>query len=89
VTGAASLFRIHPTARVPRDYRDTIASSAGANTMKELTRFFAENGIILPHGAAASLSTPMTDADAELVVDVFSGFLDAHKDMLHAQRGMK
>ena len=89
VTGAASLFRIHPTARIPHHYRDTIASPAGAGTMKELARFFAQNGIILPHGAAASLSIPMTDADAELVVDVFSGFLDAHKGMLDAQRSMK
>jgi glutamate-1-semialdehyde 2,1-aminomutase len=89
VTGAASLFRIHPMARVPHDYRDTHATSDGAATMKELTRFFAENGIILPHGAAASLSTPMTHADAKLIVDVFSGFLDAHEDMLDAQRSRR
>jgi glutamate-1-semialdehyde 2,1-aminomutase len=85
VTGAASLFRIHPTARMPNDYRDSHATPAGAALMKELTRFFAANGIILPLGAAASLSTPMTHADAELIVDVFSGFLDAHGAMLDAR----
>jgi glutamate-1-semialdehyde 2,1-aminomutase len=85
VTGAASLFRIHPTARMPNDYRDSHAAPAGAALMKELTRFFAANGIILPLGAAASLSTPMTHADAELIVDVFSGFLDAHGAMLDAR----
>lgn len=52
--------------------------------MKELTRFFAENGIILPYGAAASLSTPMARADAEFIVDVFAGFLESHQDMLGA-----
>jgi glutamate-1-semialdehyde 2,1-aminomutase len=86
VTGAASLFRIHATAQIPNDYRDTDATPAGAAVMKEMTRFFAENGIILPHGAAASLSTPMTRADAEFIVDVFSAFLDTHQGMLDAQR---
>jgi len=31
------------------------------------------------HDAAASMSTTMTRADAELVVDVFAGFLEAHQ----------
>jgi glutamate-1-semialdehyde 2,1-aminomutase len=78
VTGAASLFRIHPMVHSPNDYRDTHAAPAGAGLMKEMTRFFADNGIILPLGAAASLSTPMTRADAEFIVDVFAGFIDAY-----------
>jgi glutamate-1-semialdehyde 2,1-aminomutase len=82
VTGAASLFRIHPTPRRPNDYRDTHPGPAGAALMKEMTRFFTDNGIILPLGAAASLSTPMTRADAQLVVDVFAGFVDARRDIL-------
>ncbi|WGR93387.1 aspartate aminotransferase family protein [Bradyrhizobium sp. ISRA443] len=86
VTGAASLFRIHPMARVPNDYREAHPSPAAATLMKELTRFLAGNGIILPYGAAASISTPMTRADAELIVDVFAGFLDNHQDMLDAIR---
>jgi len=44
--------------------------------MKQLAEFFVENGI--PHGAAASMSTPIT-RDAELVVDVFAGVLDSHR----------
>ncbi|OCK58279.1 aspartate aminotransferase family protein [Bradyrhizobium sp. LMTR 3] len=84
VTGAASLFRIHPMARVPNDYREAHPAPEGATLMKQLTRFFAENGIILPLGAAASISTPMTRADAEFIVDVFAGFLDTHQEMLDA-----
>ncbi|MGY4183037.1 glutamate-1-semialdehyde 2,1-aminomutase [Bradyrhizobium sp. USDA 4518] len=84
VTGAASLFRIHPMARIPNDYREAYPTLAAATLMKELTRFFAENGVILPHGAAASISTPMTRADAEFIVDVFAGFLDSDQDMLDA-----
>jgi len=82
VTGAASLFRIHPMARVPNDYREAYPTPAGAALMKELTRFFAQNGIILPNGAAASLSTPMELADAEFIVDVFAGFLDSHDGLM-------
>lgn len=84
VTGAASLFRIHPLAQTPKDYREVYPTPAGATLMRQLTRFFAENGIILPLGAAASISTPMTRADAELIVDVFAGFLDSHRDMLES-----
>lgn len=84
VTGAASLFRIHPMAQTPKDYREAYPSPTGATLMKQLTRFFAENGIILPHGAAASISTPMSRSDADLIVDVFAAFLDSHQDMLDA-----
>ncbi|MGV7218883.1 aspartate aminotransferase family protein [Bradyrhizobium sp. UFLA05-112] len=82
VTGAASLFRIHPRLKFPNDYREIFPTPAGAALMKQVTRFFKKNGIILPHGAAASISTPMTRADAKLIIDVFAGFLDTHQDML-------
>lgn len=84
VTGAASLFRIHPMAQIPNDYREAHPVLAGATLMMQLTRFFAENGIILPYGAAASISTSMTRTEAEFIVDVFAGFLDGHQDMLEA-----
>lgn len=82
VTGAASLFRIHPMARSPNDYREGYPTPGGAVVMKELTRFFAENGIILPYGASASISTPMTRADAEFIISVFSAFLDSDQNKL-------
>jgi glutamate-1-semialdehyde 2,1-aminomutase len=82
VTGAASLFRIHPMRRVPNDYREAYPTPAGAIVMKQLTRFFAESGIVLPNGAAASLSTPMGHADAEFIIGVFNGFLDSHDGQL-------
>jgi len=87
VTGAASLFRIHPMGQIPNDYREAYPAAARAIVMKQLTRFFAENGIILPQGATASISTPMTRADAEFIVDVFAGFLDSHRNTLDAIAG--
>ncbi|WP_306469174.1 MULTISPECIES: hypothetical protein [unclassified Bradyrhizobium] len=86
VTGAASLFRIHPGAEAPSEYREICPTPAGETLMKELTRFFAENGVILPYGAAASISSPMTRADAEFIVDVFAGFLESRQDMRGAMR---
>jgi glutamate-1-semialdehyde 2,1-aminomutase len=82
VSGAASLFRIHPTRRAPSDYRDAYPSAKGATLMKEMTRFFSKNGVVLPNGASACLSTPMQAADAALIVDVFDGFLDTHAGLL-------
>ncbi|MCP1838566.1 MULTISPECIES: aspartate aminotransferase family protein [unclassified Bradyrhizobium] len=82
VTGATSLFRIHPMAQIPNDYREAQPAPAGATLMKHLTSFFAANGIILPHGAVASISTPMVRGDIDMIVDVFAGFLDSHQDML-------
>jgi glutamate-1-semialdehyde 2,1-aminomutase len=89
VTGAASLFRIHPMSRIPNDYREAYPTPAGAILMKQLTRFFAENGIVLPNGASASLSTPMGHADAEFVIDVFNGFLESNRGQLNEFRSGK
>ena len=75
VTGAASLFRIHPKRRAPRDFRDAIWSRCVVAVLSVLTRFFADEGIILPNGAAACLSTPMGDTEIDLIGQVFEHFL--------------
>ncbi|AJC21564.2 glutamate-1-semialdehyde 2,1-aminomutase [Pandoraea pulmonicola] len=75
VTGAASLFRIHPKKVAPRDFRDVTSTPAENDVMREMTRYFAENGILLPFGAAACLSTPMTQADIDHVAGVFGAFI--------------
>ncbi len=74
VTGAASLFRIHPKRRPPLDYRQAYCSPDEAAVIQRLMRFFAANGILLP-AASACLSTPMGVAEVALVVDVFDQFL--------------
>ncbi|TGT43221.1 hypothetical protein [Mesorhizobium sp. M8A.F.Ca.ET.167.01.1.1] len=43
--------------------------------MRALTRHFLAHGILLPFGAAACLSTPMTAAEMDRVVAVFDDFL--------------
>ncbi|MGY4408107.1 aspartate aminotransferase family protein [Bradyrhizobium sp. USDA 3315] len=79
ITGAASLFRIHPTAVAPKDNREAYPAPSASQLMKQLGDFFVENGVMFPNAAAASMSTAMTRADAELVVEVFGGFLDSHR----------
>ncbi len=76
VTGAASLFRIHPKRRAPRNYREAHRSAAESEAMATLGRFFADEGILMAHATLASLSTAMTEADIALVVGAFERFLD-------------
>ncbi|CAH1650913.1 aspartate aminotransferase family protein [Chelatococcus asaccharovorans] len=84
ISGAASLFRVHPKADLPKDFREATPTAAQAHVMKELSRTFAENGIILPNGAAACLSTPMTTADTDRVASVFDDFLATRSDLIES-----
>ena len=79
VTGAASLFRIHPQ---PFQLRDFLPTDCGKLALSELTRFFMRNGISLPNAAAASLSVPMTFADGTMIIDVFERFLLECRDVV-------
>ncbi|UCI34906.1 aspartate aminotransferase family protein [Mesorhizobium sp. B4-1-4] len=82
ISGAASLFRIHPKAVLPRETREAVLMGPEAHAMLELTRTFAEHGIIIPNGAGACLSTPMTTADTDLVSTVFEHFLATRGDLI-------
>ncbi len=75
VTGAASLFRIHPKRVRPTDYRSSIMSSEEATCARNMTRYFHHNGVLLPFGAAASLSTPMMETDIDRIISIFDDFL--------------
>ncbi|WP_284760013.1 aspartate aminotransferase family protein [Agrobacterium sp. fls2-241-TYG-188a] len=75
VTGAASLFRIHASSTASGTVRQAHTISDDEKTLSRLHRHFAANGIILPRGAAASLSTPMSEADADQIISVFDDFL--------------
>jgi len=79
VTGAASLFRIHPKQKPPREFRDAFCGPEEAATLADLQRHFLERGILLPGGAAASLSTPMGVAETAMIVDCFDDFLNQTK----------
>jgi glutamate-1-semialdehyde 2,1-aminomutase len=84
VTGAASLFRIHPKRVAPREYRESIATPAQAHVMRELSRAYAAAGVILPLAATACVSTPMTTEDIDHVVEVLSDFLAKCGDLIES-----
>lgn len=75
VTGAASLFRIHPKEKPPREFRQAFCNGDEAATLTRLHQHFLASGILLPNGAAASLSTPMGAAETTMIVDCFADFL--------------
>ncbi|QFI69587.1 aspartate aminotransferase family protein [Sinorhizobium alkalisoli] len=77
VTGAASLFRIHPKRVAPVEYRDAYLSAEEASLMRRMSRHFLELSILLPYGAAGCLSTAMVDSDIDLVLTAFDDFLKA------------
>lgn len=75
VTGAASLFRIHPKRRQPTSRMDAQRTPTEERFMRSLSLFMHAHGVLLPHDAAACLSTPMTDDDLDTVVAAFDAFL--------------
>jgi glutamate-1-semialdehyde 2,1-aminomutase len=78
VTGAASLFRIHARRQTPTTYIETVPNLVEKERLQALTRFFRAEGILLPFGAAACLSTAMNDQDLAHVATTFEAFLAQH-----------
>ena len=75
VSGDASLFRIHPKTKPPRDFRQAHPDAAEAVRIARLSTFFLERAILLPTGAAACLSTAMTERDVDNIIATFNAFL--------------
>ncbi|WP_421578208.1 aspartate aminotransferase family protein [Shinella sp. M31] len=78
VTGAASLLRLHPKSEPPRSFAAAVQRPDELARMRFLCRFLRREGVLLPHDAAACLSTPMTDMDLDHVADAFDKFLTQH-----------
>jgi glutamate-1-semialdehyde 2,1-aminomutase len=83
VSGAASLFRIHPKVVAPSEYREAFLNPEENQTMTSLDHFMKDRGVLMPKGAASSLSTAMTASDIDLVSKTFDQFLQS-QDFHHA-----
>jgi glutamate-1-semialdehyde 2,1-aminomutase len=81
VTGAASLFHIHPKSIAPRNFRGAYCNPAEVEVMTQLSRYFAEASIILPRAAAACLSTAVLDSHVCEIAAVFDQFLATRADL--------
>ncbi|WP_075293106.1 aspartate aminotransferase family protein [Pararhizobium arenae] len=75
VTGAASLLRLHPKSEPPRSFAAAVQAPEEVARMRVLCRFLRQEGILMPHDAAACLSTPMNETDLDHVADAFDRFL--------------
>lgn len=77
VTGLGSLFRIHPKSKAPETYRDAYQNNVETQLMRTVVRHMIDKGILMPTGAASSLSTPMTEAEVDFIVECFDQALSA------------
>lgn len=69
VTGTGSMFRIHLKAEAPRNYRESHLNAEQSKVLSQLINSLYDNGIMMIHTAAATLSTPMTRADIDQLSD--------------------
>lgn len=86
VSGAASLFRIHPKPVLPKEFREALATPEEARVLLELARTFAEHGVNISNNAFGCLSTPMTSADIDLITSVFEHFLTSGDELIQKLR---
>jgi len=79
VTGAASLIRIHTKKSPPREFREAFSGPAEMAVLRDLQQHFFNNGITIPVGAAACLSTAMSNADIDKITVAWISFLDTNQ----------
>lgn len=77
VTGAGSLFRIHPTRVPPKNYRQAFHTTAQAAVKQRIVDLALQGGVILIESCSGALSTPMTSADVDRLIDVLGGVFRA------------
>ena len=69
VTGAGSLFFIHPHNRPLTDYRSSIMTREEQAFATKLHRTMLLNGILMSTSVCGCLSTPMTETDISAFTD--------------------
>lgn len=75
VTGAGSMFRVHLKPRPPVNFREAYATPEENARLEVLLNHLFEEGHVMINTCAATLSTPMTEAEIDaLVASMRSGF---------------
>lgn len=72
VTGGGSMFRVHLKDRPPRDFRETYPSPDEKRRLRRLLDHLFHEGFVMIDSGSAALSTPMTDAEIDALVNAFS-----------------
>jgi glutamate-1-semialdehyde 2,1-aminomutase len=81
VTGAGSLFRIHPTGRAMVDYRSTWQEPEEAQRLARIGRYLLDHGVLISPSGLGCVSTSMGDAELEAFLEVF------HQAVKHSGTG--
>jgi glutamate-1-semialdehyde 2,1-aminomutase len=75
VTGGGSMFRVHLKAKPPQNYRESFNTPEESKRLKLLLDHLFESGCMLINTCAATISTPMGEAEVDtLVAAMESGF---------------
>ncbi|MDG2014674.1 MAG: aminotransferase class III-fold pyridoxal phosphate-dependent enzyme [Pirellulaceae bacterium] len=78
VTGAGSMFRIHPKAVSPTDYRSTWQNVAERHRTKLLVDHLYRHGFMMFRTCTAALSTPITQTELDQFADVLKVGLEKY-----------
>lgn len=81
VTGAGSLFRVHPTRSAPENYRDAFHTPAEAALKQRIVDAALERGVLLIESCSGALSTPMTESDVDELTDVLAASFRAARPL--------
>jgi glutamate-1-semialdehyde 2,1-aminomutase len=80
VTGAGSLFRVHPTGRAMVDYRSTWQEPEEARHLARIARYLLDHGVLISPTGLGCVSTAMGEPELEAFLEVF------HQAVKHAAR---
>jgi glutamate-1-semialdehyde 2,1-aminomutase len=78
--GLGSLLKIHFADRPVRDYRSAYLTEEEARRQAVFNRAFLNRGVLAAGNGLMALSTPMTDADIQVITDAASGALEEVAD---------
>ena len=82
VTGTGSLFRIHLKAQAPRNYRETHPTDKEKKALSALIDALYDNGIMMIHTGALTLSTPMGQDEIDQLSEAILKSLFSIKNLL-------
>ena len=75
VTGSGSMLRVHMKARPPRNFREAYLTPDEQRRLKRLLDHLFAQGLVMINTCTAVLSTPMTEAEIDVLIDAVRGGL--------------
>jgi glutamate-1-semialdehyde 2,1-aminomutase len=75
VTGGGSMFRVHMKSAAPRNYREAYTTSEEAARLKVLLDHLFDSGFLMINTCAATMSTAMTEAEIDSLVEAMESGL--------------